>query len=238
MKLFRSVLPVMGETAAIGWFILRDISFILLLPLIPAGLLFYFLHKGEMIRWLNALCAAAAAVITAMTVSAGVFDGRGMVMLLLLLILTGMMAVGLPEDELDRVAGWWMIGFIAIFAVVLIATIPGVRLRSGLPEIGGWIDIAVFYLLVFLEPLSLGKNYRAAPLVLGILLIPFGVVSYLALGQAAFDMAEFPYLSVWAGVAFSSFHHTEAITLCFYYGVGALRTAYCFINYKNTVKKY
>ncbi len=230
MKLFRSALLILGETAALGWFILRDISFMAVLPLIPLGVLFYTLHRLNPVRWLDGLTALLSGVTVAYTVSVGVFDGNGFVTLLLLLAAVSLMAFKVPKEELHRISGWWMAAFLAVFIAMLIATLPGVRLQNGLPAIGNWVDILIFYLLAFAEPLSLGKAYRAAPLALGMLLIPFALAAYLALGNGAFSMAEYPYLSVWAGVAVSSFHHIEGIILCLYYGTGALRLAHFWCN--------
>ncbi len=228
MKLFRSALLIMGETAAFGWFILQDISFLAVLPLIPLGVLFYYLYRlgSDGPKWLNGICAGISLVIVAVTISRGVFDGYGLFMLLCLIPAVALLAVSAPKKELERISGWWMTAFLIIFIAMLIATLPGIRLREGLPSLGRWSDILIFYLLAFLEPMSLGKDYRAAPLALGILLMPFSLAAYLALGQGAFAMAEHPYLSVWAGVAVSAFHHTEGIILCFYCGAGALRLAH------------
>lgn len=241
MKLFRSALLMMAETAAFGWFLLRDISFMAVLPLIPLGLVFYYFHRLDAckVKILNGLCALISAGITAYTVCLGVFEGRGFLALLFLLPAVALLAVKCPKEELARVSGWWMIAFLLIFIAMLIATLPGVRMRSGLPELGSWWEILIFYLLAFLEPLSLGKEYRAAPLALGLLLVPFGLAAYLALGGGAFSMAEYPYLSVWAGVSISAFHHTEGIILCFYYGAGALRLAHFFTEFrKNRCNRY
>ncbi len=231
MKLFRSTLLLLGETAALGWFILHNLSFVALLPLIPLALLFYRFHKVPMekVKWLNGVCALISVAITAFIVSVGIFDGRGFIALCFLIIAASFMAIGVPGQELDRISGWWLAGFAVVFTIMFVATLPGVRWRSELPEIGPWQDILVFYLLAFLEPLSMGREYRAAPMALGILLLPFALAAYLALGNGAFSLAEYPYLSVWAGVAISAFHHIEGIILCFYCGVGALRAAY-FIN--------
>lgn len=233
MKLFRSALLIMGETAAFGWFILRDISFMAVLPLIPLGVLFYYLNRldPQRLKWLNGFCAIISGIIVAVTVSVGVFDGHGLLTLLCLLPAVALLAVCAPKKELERISGWWMSAFLIVFVAMLIATLPGIRWQGTMPDFGGWTDILIFYLLALLEPLSLGKEYRSAPLALGILLIPFGLAAFLALGQGAFEMAEYPYLSVWAGVAVSAFHHTEGIILCFYYGVGALRLAHFFVEF-------
>ncbi|MBR6794234.1 MAG: hypothetical protein IKM48_07785 [Clostridia bacterium] len=226
MKLFRSVLLLLGETAAFGWFILRDISFMAILPLIPLGLLFYYFHRCTAVPWLNGLTALLSAVAVAFTVSAGVFDGSGFFALALLLFAVSLMAVNVPKEELQRISGWWLAAFLAVFAAMLIATAFGLHRSNDLPTVGKWYDILAFYLLAFLEPLGMGKEYRAAPLALGIVLIPFASAAYLALGSGAFESAEYPYLSVWAGVSVSSFHHIEGIILCLYYGVGILRMAH------------
>lgn len=233
MKLFRSALLILGETAALGWFLLRDIPFTALLPLIPLGLLFYHLHHldAEKAVWLNGFSAFASMVAAAVVASIGVFDSKGLFPLLCLLPAIGLIGFGMSKGELERVAGWWVAAFLLVFAAMLIASVPGARLREGLPETGDWADIFIFYLLAVIEPLSLGKEFRAAPLALGILLVPFAFVSYLALGDGAFALAEFPYLSVWAGVAISAFHHTEGIILCLYYGMAAFRLAYFFAEF-------
>ena len=230
MKLFRSALLILSETAAFGWFIFRDISFMAILPLIPLGVVFYTLHRLSPIRWLDGITAVLSALTVAYTVSLGVFDGNGFFTLLLLLAAVSLAALKVSKEELQRISGWWLAVFLAVFIVMLIATLPGVRLQKELPAIGSWLDIFIFYLLAFAEPLSMGKDYRAAPLALGILLIPFGLAAYLALGNGAFTLAEYPYLSVWAGVAVSAFHHIEGIILCLYYGAGALRLAHFWCN--------
>lgn len=226
MKLFRSALLLLGETAAFGWFILRDISFMAILSLIPLGVLFYSLHRWPVIPWLDGLTSALSSLVVAFTVSIGVFDGNGFVTLLLLLVAVSLMAVNTPKEELQRISGWWLTAFLGVFAAMLIATAFGLRWSNSLPAVGKWYDILIFYLLAFLEPLGMGKEYRAAPLALGIALIPFAMAAYLALGGGAFAAAEYPYLSVWAGVSVSAFHHIEGIILCLYYGVGVLRMAH------------
>ncbi len=214
---------ILGETAAFGWFLLRGISPLAVLPLIPFGVVFYALHPGKPIRWLNGITAVISAFMVASVTSVGVFDGKGFLALLALLPATALIGLCAPKREIERISGWWMAGFLLAFIAMLIASLPGIRLPNEWPKWGGVRDILIFYLLIFAEPLSLGKSYRAAPLALGILLLPFAVVSYLALGTGAFSMAEYPYLSVWAGVAVSAFHHVEGIILCLYYGAGALR---------------
>lgn len=233
MKLFRSALLILAETAAFGWFLLRDISFLAVLPLIPLSLLFYHFHRLEAckVKILNGICTAFSAAVVAFTVSLGVFDGHGFFALLCLELAVALFAIGIPKTELSRIAGWWMAAFLLVFIAMLAATLPGVRMRNTWPAIGEWWEILIFYLLVFLEPLSLGKEFRAAPLALGILLAPFSLAAYLAMGGGAFALAEYPYLSVWAGVAISAFHHTEGIILCFYCGAGALRIAYFFTEF-------
>lgn len=226
MKLFRSALLLLGETAAFGWFILHDISFMAILPLIPLGVLFYSIHRWSVIPWLDGLTSALSSLVVAFTVCVGVFDGSGFVMLLLLLITISLMAVNTPKEELQRISGWWLTAFLGVFAAMLFATVLGLQPSFELPAVGKWYDILIFYILTFLEPLGMGKEYRAAPLVLGIILIPFAMAACLALGNGAFAVAEYPYLSVWAGVSISAFHHVEGIILCLYYGVGVLRMAH------------
>ena len=226
MKLFRSALLLLGETAALGWFILRDLSFLSVMPIIPLGVVFYFLHRFSAIKWLNGMLSIIAASLAAFILSVGVFDGNGFFTLLCLIPAVALLALNVPKAELERISGWWLFAFLLAFIVMLVATLPGVRWTVEMPPIGKWSDLLIFYLLVFLEPLGMGKDYRAAPLALGILLLPFGLAAYLALGAGAFTWAEYPYLSVWAGVAVSAFHHTEGIILCLYYGVGTLRLAH------------
>ncbi|MBQ8894009.1 MAG: hypothetical protein IJ043_06320 [Clostridia bacterium] len=234
MKLFRSAMLILAETAAFGWFILRDISFMAVLPLVPLSLLYYYLHRLDCskTKWLNGVSAIVSSVIVAYTVSLGVFDGRGFISLLCLSFLVALMAFRIPKTELIRITGWWSCAFLVVFIAMFLATLPGIRLRDTFPSAGKWSDILIFYLLVFAEPLSMGKEYRASPLALSILLIPFGLASYLALGKGAFLLAEYPYLSVWAGVAVSAFHHTEGIILCLYYGLGVFRLAHFFVEFR------
>lgn len=231
MKLFRSSLLLMGQTAALGWFILRDISFLAVLPLIPLGAVFCFLNRVSSVRWLNGVFAIISSVIVAYVVSVGVFEGNGFLTLLCLLIAVSLMAVTVPKRELSRVSGWWLTAFLLIFIAMLIATLPGLRWQAQLPTAGNWSDILVFYLLSFGESFSLGKEYRGAPFALSLLLLPFSVAAYYALGSGAFGMAEYPYLSVWAGVAISAFDHIEGIILCLYYGVCVVRAAHFFAEF-------
>lgn len=228
MKLFRRSLLMMGSLCALGWFILRDICFLALLPLIPLGIAFYhFGHTDYFKRlWFNGVMAFACLLICTYTVSVGLFEGRGWLMLIFALLAVAFTAARMPCKEWARISGWWMTLFLVVFAVMFIATLPGVRGRGGLPSCGNWGDILVFYLLAFAEPLALGREYRASPLALGILLVPFGLASVLALGIGAFERAEYAYLSVWTGVSIFSLHHLEGILLCLYYGAGTLRVAY------------
>ncbi len=239
MKLFRSSLLMMGELAAFGWFILSDIAFIAILPLIPLGILFYYLHHIEAgrLRWLDGVITLIGIFISAFLVSRGLFEGRGLWMLFFLTPVAALGATRAPIKELERISGWWMTVFLMVFVAMLIATVPGVKIRETLPYWGNTADIVIFYLLAFLEPLSLGKDYRAGPLALGLLLIPFATLSFLALGSGAFEMAEYPYLSVWSGVSISAFHHTEGIILCLYFGAVALRSAHFVSDFSFAYRK-
>ena len=239
MKLFRSSLLMMGEVAAFGWFILKDISFLAVLPLIPLGVVFCCLigTRKNKILWLNGISAFFSLFITAFIAAQGLFEGKGLVMLLCLTLGISLMGIQIREGELERISGWWMTVFLLVFVAMLIATLPGIRWRQELPSVGKWTDVLVFYMLAFLEPLSLGTDYRAAPLALGILLIPFGFAAYLALGKTAFSMTEYPYLTVWSGVSVSAFHHIEGIIISLYYGVGMLRAAHFFRHFQEQMTK-
>ncbi|MBQ3084957.1 MAG: hypothetical protein IJC46_05870 [Clostridia bacterium] len=222
---------MLGCSAAFGWFILRDISFHAVLPMIPLGLLYYVIarrFRGSF--WLNAATAAGTALIATTAVGEGVFDGNGYLSLLCLLLAVGVGAIGMSKVELSRISGWWIAAFFASYCLMFIATFPGIRFRTELPLLAEWSDVLVLYLLAFIEPLSLGRDYRGSPFLLGVLLLPFSVVSFLALGDGAFELAEYPYLSVWSGVAVSAFHHLEGIILCLYFGVAALRVAFFFVE--------
>ncbi|MBQ7936496.1 MAG: hypothetical protein IJ333_09185 [Clostridia bacterium] len=238
MKLFRSSLLMLAESAAFGWFILRDISFLAVLPLIPLGLLFCRLNHrfatGK-VFWLNGICMAFSVVVTAFVAAEGLFEGKGLLTLLALTLAIGFIGLQIHTYELERISGWWMTAFLIVFIGMLLATLPGIRWRQQLPPMGDWKDILIFYLLAFSEPFSLGKDYRCAPLALGGLLVPFGIAAYLALGNGAFAMAEYPYLSVWSGVSISAFHHIEGIILSLYYGMGALRAAHFFGHFKDKI---
>ena len=228
MKLFRRSLLMMGSLCALGWFIIRDICFLALLPLIPLGIAFYrFGHTDFFKRlWLNGVMAFLCLLICTYTVSIGLFEGRGWLMLIFALLAVAFTAVRMSCKEWARISGWWMTLFLLVFTVMFIATLPGVRIREELPSCDNWGDILVFYLLAFAEPLALGREYRSSPLALGILLVPFGSASVLALGTGAFEQAEYAYLSVWTGVSIFSLHHLEGILLCLYYGAGTLRVAH------------
>ncbi len=228
MKLFRRSLLIMGSLCAFGWFIIRDICFLAVLPLIPLGIFFYYFGHTDFFKrvWLNGLMAFLCLLICAYVVSIGLFEGRGWLMLIFALLVVALLAVKLPGGEWARISGWWLTLFLLVFAVMFIATLPGIRIRDQLPSCGNWGNILVFYFLAFLEPLALGKEYRASPLALGILLVPFGLAAVWALGVGAFEQAQYAYLSVWTGVSIFSLHHLEGILLCLYYGAGALRVAY------------
>ncbi len=237
MKLFRSSLLLFGEVAAFGWFIIQDLSFFCVLPLIPLGLLhckfYHEIIKGRFA--LNAIFTAFSVILTSYVTAVGLFEGRGLFSLVCLSISAGLLGLQVPAGELERVSGWWLTGFLLVFAAMTVATVPGAQIERPLPAVGNWSDILIFYLLVFIEPMCLGKNYRCAPLALGILLVPFSLFAYFALGDGAFALAEYPYLSVWSGVSVSAFHHIEGIILCFYYGIGGLRAAHFFGHYKKRI---
>lgn len=232
MKFKNKALLIMGETAAFGWFILQGLSFVALLPLPILGWIYYRLMKNQKCAplILNGFLLSAAILIGSLVVAEGLFQGRGMLSLLFLLPAAGILGFLVSREELMRISRWWMIGFAIVFILMLLATLPGMGLQPRLPPIGNYWEIFIFYLLAFLEPLSLGKDYAAAPLTLSALLIPFGIAAFFALGAGAYSMAEFPYLSVWSGVAFLSVHHTEGLILGFYYGAVALRSAEFFLN--------
>ncbi len=228
MKLFRRSLLMMGSLCSFGWFIVRDICFLAVLPLVPLGIIYYYLGATDFFKrtWFNGLMAFLCLLICSYTVSVGLFEGRGLLMLIFMILSVALLAVRLPCKEWARISGWWMTLFLLTFTVMFIATLPGIRMRGVFPGCGNWGDILIFYLLVFLEPLSMGREYRASPLALGILLVPFGLVSVMALGAGAFEQAEYAYLSVWTGVSIFSLHHLEGILLCLYYGAGTLRVAH------------
>lgn len=228
MKLFRRSLLIMGNLCAFGWFVLRDICWLAILPLIPLGIAFYYFGHTDALKkiWFNGGMALVCLLICTYTVSVGLFEGKGWLMLIFALLAVVLLAVRVPCKEWARISGWWMILFLLVFFVMFVATLPGMRWRRELPSCGEWWEILIFYLLAFLEPLALGKKYRASPLALGILLVPFGLASVLAMGVGAFEQAEYAYLSVWTGVSIFSLHHLEGILLCLYYGAGTLRIAH------------
>ena len=221
-----SPMLIAGETAAFGWFILRGLSFISLLPLIPMGYLYYRCMKERKGGFLvlNGWTFIASLLFCSSILSHGLFQGEGRLLLIALLIAAGLFGMNVPKREWMRVSSWWTAAFLVVFIGMLIATAFGVRPESEIPPFGEWWEILIFYLLAFGEPFSRGREYAAAPLALGILLIPFGVVSYYALGGGAFRMAQFPYLSVWSGVSLLAIHHIEGIILGFFYGMVAFRT--------------
>lgn len=233
MKLYCKLRLMLGCSAAFGWFVLRDISFHAVLPMVPLGLLYYVVAKNDRgLIWLNAAMAGITALMATTVVGEGVFDGDGYLSLFCLLAVVGVGSIGMSHVELSRISGWWIALFFAVYFLMFVATLPGIRFREELPFFTNWSDVLILYLLAFMEPLSLGRDYRGSPFLLGVLLLPFSVVSYLALGAGAFSFAEYPYLSVWSGVAVSAFHHLEGIILCMYFGVAALRVAYFFVEIK------
>ena len=234
MKLFRSSLLMMGTLAAFAWFLLKNISFLALFPLIPLGIGAYFLNRyeGKILLWFNALFAIFTAVIICCVVSVGIFEGRGFLMLFLLMIACALMAVRVEPAEWARVAGWWMSLFLVVFVFMMIATVFGMERRAVSLNCGKLGDILIFYLLALGESFAMGRKYRASPLGLGLLLIPFALFSYFALGVGAFSMAEYPYLSVLSGVSVASFHHLEGIILCLLFGAGIFRFANFLIRYR------
>ncbi len=227
MKLFRSSLLLIGGLSAFSWFLLRNISFLALLPLIPLGIAAYLLNRfeGKQLIWFNGLSAAITSVMICLVVSKGIFGGNGFFMLLFLMIACSILSVKIAPCEWARIAGWWMTVLLAVFLFMMIATAFGVERRALSLDCGSTLDIMIFYILALGEPIFMGKKYRAAPLGLGILLIPFGIFSYYALGPGAFCASEYPYLSVLSGVTLASFHHLEGVVLCLLYGAGIFRIA-------------
>ena len=235
MKFKNEALLLMGETAAFGWFILRGLSFILVLPLLLFGWLFYRLMqkaRGENL-FCNGLTALAAALIGSILLSVGLFQGNGFFSLFFLLIAIGLFSYGIEQEQLLRISRWWSVLLAVVFLLMLLGGMMEIRWQEDFLPIGEWWEIAVFYLLAFLEPLSLGKRYARAPLMLSFFLLPFGIVAWLSLGGGAFLMAEFPYLSVWSGVSFFSIRHIEGIILGFYYGAVSLRIAEFLVKFKD-----
>ncbi|MBR4086884.1 MAG: hypothetical protein IKK30_03380 [Clostridia bacterium] len=239
MKLFRSSLLLMGELAAFSWFLLRNISFLAVLPLIPLGLGVYFLNRydGDKFIWFNGIAAIISGIMICVVVTVGIFEGRGFIMLFFLMIACALSAVKIQSSEWARIAGWWMSIFLIFFLFMVIASAFGAEKRSVWLDCGSIRDIIIFYILALGEPIAMGKKYRAAPLGLGILLIPFGFLSYLALGKGAFCSSEFPYLSVLSGVSLASFHHLEGILLCLLFGAGIFRIANFLIRYSAHLKQ-
>lgn len=227
MRLFRNSLLLIGELAAFSWFLLRNISFLALLPLIPLGIIVYFLNRfeGKQLILFNGLSALITAIMICMVVSEGIFEGRGFFMLLFLMIACALLSIKMIPSEWARITGWWMTLLLLVFLFMMVATAFNAEQRTISLDCGSIIDILIFFLLALGEPILMGKKYRAAPLGLGILLIPFALFSYLALGQGAFSVLEYPYLSVLSGVTLASFHHLEGITLCLLFGAGIFRIA-------------
>lgn len=239
MKLFRSSLLLMGVLSAFGWFLLRNISFLALLPLIPLGIGVYFLNRfeGKRLIWFNGIATIITTIIICMVVAVGVFEGHGFFMLFFLMLFCALMAIKMDSSEWARIAGWWMTIFLFAFLFMLVATAFGMERSEISLECGAWSDILIFYVLALGEPFVMGKKYRAAPLGLGILLIPFALFSYLALGAGAFCASEYPYLSVLSGVSLASFRHLEGIFLCLLFGAGIFRVANFMIRCWTCFKK-
>lgn len=234
MKFKNNALLLMGETAAFGWFILRGISFVAILPLPFLGWLYYKGMKRLSVApiALNGITLLFSLFIGSELLSQGLFQGEGKAALLLLIPAVGLLAEGICKKELLRLSRWWAIAFAAVFLLMMLGGLPEIRLQRSLPPIGHWWEILLFYLLAFLEPFSLGRSYDSAPISLSLFLIPFGIVAWLTLGTGAFSAAEYPYLSVWSGVAFLSVRHIEGIILGFFYGAIALRCAEFFVNFR------
>ena len=192
MKLFRSSLLLMGGLSAFSWFLLRNISFLALLPLIPLGIAAYLLNRfeGKRLIWFNGLSAAITSVMICLVVSKGLFDGDGFFMLFFLMIACSVLSIKITPSEWARIAGWWMTALLAVFLFMTIATAFSIERRTISLDCGSTADIIIFYILALGEPIFMGKKYRAAPLGLGILLIPFGIFSYFALGLGAFCSCE------------------------------------------------
>ena len=226
MKLLRNASVLLAETSAFGWFMLNRISFISVLPLIPLGVLYRYFP----LSWnrLNGPMSLISSVIISFTVSVGIFNGKGFWAVLFMLIAISLLAIGVSKQELRRISIIWTILFLFIFVSMSIASLSVMRFRLSYPSAGVIWKIAIFYILAFLEPISLGKEYKNAPLFLSVLLTVFGMIAFYALGEGAFRLSEYPYLSVWSGVAFSAFHHTEGIILCLLYGIGIFRVAFFF----------
>ncbi|MBQ7971133.1 MAG: hypothetical protein IJ294_02115, partial [Clostridia bacterium] len=195
--------------AAFSWFLLRNISFLAVLPLIPLGLGVYFLNRydGDKFIWFNGIAAIISGIMICVVVTVGIFEGRGFIMLFFLMIACALSAVKIQSSEWARIAGWWMSIFLIFFLFMVIASAFGAEKRSVWLDCGSIRDIIIFYILALGEPIAMGKKYRAAPLGLGILLIPCGFLSYLAVGKGACCSSEFPYLSVLSGVSLAAFHH-------------------------------
>ncbi|MBQ7090615.1 MAG: hypothetical protein IJN82_05805 [Clostridia bacterium] len=236
MRFYCKIRLVLGGTAAFGWFALHDIPYTAVLFLIPLGLAYYYFTRNRNFNpvWLNGLSAAVTAVISAYVVAVGLFEGKGTFSLVCLLFAVGIGTIGISKTELSRISGWWVLAFVSVYLVMFIATIPGIEFDASLPPRSNWKNFLIFYVLAFIEPLGMGREYRGAPIVLGLLLIPFGFAAYFALGEGAFALAQYPYLSVWSGVAVSAFHHLEGIILCLYFGAAAFRIAHFFADFKKT----
>ena len=95
MKLFRSSLLILGCLSAFGWFLLNDISFLALFPLIPLGGAMYLLNRSEIkaMFWVNGFFTLLSAVIISGIVAVGVFNGRGLFAVLFLMIGCSFLAV-------------------------------------------------------------------------------------------------------------------------------------------------
>ena len=235
MSLFRSVRALPGTLTAFGWFLLTDIPFWCVIPLFPLGLL---IRKAKILyaekTWIDGAFALFSVLFSCYALSLGAFEGHGVWCLLFLALSVAFFFCRVPAKELNRVAGWWSFVFILIFAALLVATAVGVRSFSFQSVSCNWIHVVVFYFFAVLDPMSAGPEFLEAPLLLSLMLIPFGAVSFFALGGRAFSMLEFPYLSVWAGVSIYSFRHFEGIILCFFYGLSIFRMQ---IFLKNIAKK-
>lgn len=233
--MFRNVRVLTGCLSAFGWFLLTDIPYWCIIPLFFLGIFAckVKIHYTKKI-WLNGIFAVFSALLSAYAVGVGVFARHGCWSLFFLIFAAALFLNQIPEKELARVSGWWCVLFILFFAALLVATVAGMRTFSFERFPYSRVRVLIFYLLAFLEPFSLGEEYRCAPLLLSLLLVPFGIVSWWALGGQAFSSLELPYFSVWAGVSVYSFRHFEGIILCLFYGMAVFRTE---IFLKNIVKK-
>ncbi len=217
---------ILAEMAAIGWFLLSELSFVNLLILLPVSLIILRLPDFKTENWLlKVILNLASMLIAAYGTAMGFGAKGGWLSFFLLLLAIAVVVPKMPLREWLRVSNWLGIGFGATFLILTLGLLVDLHKVEVIPAVGSWWKVLIFFLLVLVEPLTGNKQLKKAPLCLCVILMPFSLFAYSLLGDRGFNIMEAPYLAALSGSTLISFGHMESILFALYFGLAVFKAA-------------